>query len=414
MMNVQDILFFTYLTGYNIKEIFQANQSASAEIALEIYLRNKHNAGLIITDSQLTSIRKVSTERYEEMRFQGIDFIVYGSGNYPAALKAISSSPPILYKKGTLKKGPNVAIVGTRDASAYAAETVRKIVQIFSDYHYGLVSGLAYGIDKLVHEYSLNAGAYTLAVLPNALDHVYPKEHFHLANEIIQSGGCLISEIPFGINLGKKGFVQRNRLQSGLSSIVVPLEMGVNSGTMHTVQFAIQQKKTLLVIRPGKLKRDLAQYQGIGYLINNAYEKLHIIEDAFTKKDFADFVKNGQPVVMYNAEVTDELELHNKKKEVLSEFCNTIKAKVEYLWDEIHNVNAPGLNDTIKVDVPFFDDKMEEMKMKFQQVIFNFIFQFPILNRKELEKIVKRDLKKLNAAILKLKKKNPQDAQADI
>jgi DNA processing protein len=132
-----------------------------------------------------------------------------GSGKYPTSLKKISKPPPLLYLKGKLKSKSNVAIIGTRDISQYADTSVRQAVDLFVKHNYGVVSGLAMGIDTLAHKYSILYKGYTLAVMPNSLDYIYPKENYWLANSILDNGGGVLSELPIGINRGKRSFVER-------------------------------------------------------------------------------------------------------------------------------------------------------------------------------------------------------------
>jgi predicted Rossmann fold nucleotide-binding protein DprA/Smf involved in DNA uptake len=94
-----------------------------------------------------------------------------------------------------------------------------------------------------------------MAVMPNSLEKVYPHENYKLAKRIEDNGGSLISELIFGINRGKSSFVQRNRIQSGLSNIVIPIEMGAKSGTMHTIDFAMRQKKDIVLLRRTKYSK---------------------------------------------------------------------------------------------------------------------------------------------------------------
>jgi DNA processing protein len=135
--------------------------------------------------------------------------------------------PPVLFCKGYFKNEKNIAIVGTRKASKFAKSTVDWVTKIFASKGFGIVSGLAVGIDSMAHLAAINYEAYTIAILPNSIDYIYPKENYKLANDILESGGCILSELPVGINRGKRAFVERNRLQTAISEYVVPIEMGI-------------------------------------------------------------------------------------------------------------------------------------------------------------------------------------------
>lgn len=113
-----------------------------------------------------------------------------------------------------------------------------------------MVSGLALGIDTEAHEAAMAAGAPTVAVLGGGLDRVFPAQNRAFSESILQSGGALVSEQPFGVNASKATLVQRNRVTSGLSSAVVLVESGLSGGSMQTVRFAILQGRLVFAAVP--------------------------------------------------------------------------------------------------------------------------------------------------------------------
>ena len=279
MLLEKKIIFFTYLTNYNINEINRALSFNKTDDFIEYYLKLKKENSEVLSDSFVETVRDNSRQRFEEMRYLGINFISRYNKDYPESLKSISQSPPMIYVKGELKSTKNIAIVGTRDVSEFASGTIKKFVSNLVKSEHGVVSGLALGIDTLAHRIALENNIYTIAVLPNSLDHIYPKENYELANKILEQDGTLISELAIGINRGKKSFVERNRLQSGLSDFVFPVELGIKSGTMHTVDFTIRQDKFLLIKEVLNEQIGLSQYEGISYLKNKKYNKIIILNE---------------------------------------------------------------------------------------------------------------------------------------
>jgi DNA protecting protein DprA len=277
MTHEQRIIFLSYLTNYNINEIYHSYKFDNLNLYLEDWaLRNQErNEGKVVE-----AALKLSNERMQEMIYNGIQFITIYNTQYPEQLRSIYQAPPILYTKGSFKQKSNIAIVGTRESTTYADVTIDNYIKSL-DGRNGVVSGLALGIDSIAHKLALKHNVYTIAVMPNSLDHVYPKDNLRLANEIIQGDGCLVSELPTGINRGKKSFVERNRIQTGLSDFVAPIELGLKSGTMHTVDFCIKQERFLLIIPPTKEQSSLASYEGINYLMRKAYKKKIIIKSDF-------------------------------------------------------------------------------------------------------------------------------------
>lgn len=168
---------------------------------------------------------------------------------YPPALAAVDAPPPLLYIKGRceLLRGPCVAIVGSRHASAAGIKLARTFARELAAAGLVIVSGLARGIDGAAHEASLDAG--TVAVLAGGLDNVYPPEHDVLQARIGETG-CLVSEQPPGFTPRAKDFPRRNRLVSGLSFGVVVIEAARRSGTLVTARFAGEQGREVFAV-PG-------------------------------------------------------------------------------------------------------------------------------------------------------------------
>jgi DNA processing protein len=175
---------------------------------------------------------------------------------YPEVLKQISSPPKQLYILGSdpsewISK-PKVAVVGSRRVSNYGQMITERLVSDLAAAGIVIISGLALGIDSIAHKAALNANGQTIAVLPTPLTKVYPAAHFNLAQQIIKQGGSLISEYDDGADVYKTNFTARNRIVSGLADIILITEAAINSGTMHTVRFALEQGKTVMAV-PGNI-----------------------------------------------------------------------------------------------------------------------------------------------------------------
>lgn len=177
-----------------------------------------------------------------------IKTILYTDRFFPERLREIDDGPAIIYLKGkniTKKDLKSIACVGTRTPTEFGIDATKSLIENLTREGFTIVSGLALGTDKLAHAECLKAGGRTIAVLPTPLDEIYPKDNRELADEIINNEGTLISEYPIGTNVVKKMFVDRNRLISGISAGVLMIEAKLKSGTKHTVDFAIKQKKEI-------------------------------------------------------------------------------------------------------------------------------------------------------------------------
>lgn len=269
LKTIEGLIFLSYLTKYNIGEIYRALEFLtfddyynSSNVIDGVSIRNAY------TDQQIRSAISEAMLTMDKDRFYKIFHVSYFSQKYPRELLKIKNPPPILYVKGKLPSQKIMAIVGTRKPTKFAFNKIDKLVKDGIDLGFGIGSGLAIGVDSMAHEAALRYKGYTIAVMPNSLDSVYPKENYKLASSILDSDGALITEIPIGVNRGKMSFIERNRIQTALSDFVIPIEMTINSGTMHTVRFAKAQSKKLILLEPEKDSISLKEYEGIVHLID--------------------------------------------------------------------------------------------------------------------------------------------------
>lgn len=182
---------------------------------------------------------------------------------YPEPLRLLSDAPPLLYLKGQLPPlARAVACVGTRKPTHWGLVAAQRICSTLASEGCTLISGLAQGIDAIVHQAALDAGTPTVAVLPCSLDQISPRKHAALADAIVQKGGALLSEQPPGTRIQKSHFVRRNRLISGLARATLILQAASGSGTLHTARFAQKQGRILCVAQPAGRYAHESQSQG--------------------------------------------------------------------------------------------------------------------------------------------------------
>ncbi|MGH7197332.1 MAG: DNA-processing protein DprA [Candidatus Omnitrophota bacterium] len=171
---------------------------------------------------------------------------------FPNSLRYIPNPPKLVYVAGDLDclRGPAIAVVGTRTPTRTGAKMAEAFGRRLAKRGIVVVSGLALGIDAAAHEGCLAAGGQTIAVLPSGVSNVYPRENQKLAARIVKSGGCLVSEYPPDASPEKYTFIQRDRLQSGLSLGVVVVETDLGGGAMHTARFCRRQGRLLACVKP--------------------------------------------------------------------------------------------------------------------------------------------------------------------
>ena len=179
----------------------------------------------------------------------GVQFIALGEPDYPPLLKTVDGAPPLLSVRGRtdLFRNPFVAIVGSRNASGAGRSFTEKLAKGLTNHGFGIVSGLARGIDTRAHEASI--GFATVAVLAGGLDKPYPPENVALM-ERIAAEGVVVSEMPLGWEARGRDFPRRNRIISGIAYGTVIIEAARKSGSLITARFALEQGREVFAV-PG-------------------------------------------------------------------------------------------------------------------------------------------------------------------
>lgn len=188
----------------------------------------------------------------DRLNKQGIKMIIPDEQGYPPLLAELASAPPILFYRGQLQGNREVlAIVGSRQATAYGKSAARVLARDAADKGIVIASGLARGIDTAAHQGALEGNGITWAFQGCGLDRVYPTENQRLAEKILEKG-ALISEFTLGSPPHAQHFPARNRLISGCSRGVVVVEAAERSGALITVDFALEQGREVFAV-PGPI-----------------------------------------------------------------------------------------------------------------------------------------------------------------
>lgn len=194
-------------------------------------------------------------DKYQKYMEQNqIKLISIQDKNYPQKLKNIYDKPIVLYVKGNEKilNEFSLAIIGCRENTKYGEIVTKQIASSLAEKNIITISGLARGIDSISQQETVERKGKTIAVLGNGLDTIYPSENKQLAQKIIENGGAIISEYIMGTKIEKMNFPARNRIISALSDGVIVVEAKKKSGTMITVDFALEQGKNVFAI-PGNI-----------------------------------------------------------------------------------------------------------------------------------------------------------------
>jgi len=185
----------------------------------------------------------------------GLDFILPWDKNYPVILRESHNPPRALFWRGApMDNRPWIAVVGTRKMSTYGERATKHIVSGLIELGAGIVSGLALGIDGMAHKAALEAKGKTIAVLGSGIDaaSIYPSSHKTLAEQILLTGGALISEFPPGTKGLKHHFPQRNRIIASLAKATVVVEADMQSGSVLTAKNALDENREVFAV-PGSI-----------------------------------------------------------------------------------------------------------------------------------------------------------------
>lgn len=243
-----------------------------------------HQANLVLDKSEQNDVKVIS----------------YFDKEFPESLKTIANPPMIISFLGdykALKDKTGIAIIGTRDPTSNGYKIGNYIGKAAAEQGFNIVSGLAKGCDTAAHEGCLLANGFTTAIVAHGLHMVYPKENRQLAAEIIDKGGCIISEYLWGVKPMNNFFVERDRLQSGLSQGTIVIQTDIKGGTMHAVNATLESGKRLGAVQFSGKELQSSKTNGNEYLISS--------KNAFpiTKSSLDEFLNNLKKIV---SEITDE------------------------------------------------------------------------------------------------------------
>jgi len=195
-----------------------------------------------------------ANKELEALQKSGASFLTYADPDYPERLREIFDAPPLLWIRGdaTLLAKSAIAVVGTRHPTPYGSGMAEMLSRDLAARGLIILSGMARGVDTSAHKGALAAKGKTVAVWGTGIDVIYPKENKSLAEQILASGGALVSELPMGTFPAPQNFPKRNRILSGMSIGVLVVEAGEHSGTRVTARCALEQNRDVFAV-PGNV-----------------------------------------------------------------------------------------------------------------------------------------------------------------
>lgn len=231
-------LNFEQIIGSSREELKKFIKGSRAESAIRVI----HESGNDLLTRAQSKIRE-----YQE---SGIHLLSYWDERYPTLLRQVPDAPLFLYAKGNIELLSGtacVAIIGTRKSTTAGEAIAFQIASEICSSGFTVLSGLAGGIDSAAHRGALSVQGHTIAVLVD-VENIYPPENTPLAKQILETHGLLISENRPRTKIAPGLLVRRDRLQSAISQIVIPVESALKGGTMHTVRYAHEQQRKVIAL----------------------------------------------------------------------------------------------------------------------------------------------------------------------
>lgn len=212
--------------------------------------RKRCSVGIRMTDK----IKSLVERELSLMEKYNVHYCHYLDPAYPQRLKRCPDAPVSFYYKGSgdFNRPRMLAVVGTRNSTAYGAKSLGKVLEGLKESGVATVSGLAYGIDTIAHEESLKLGIPTVSVLGNGLHTVYPYSNKDLSERILANGGTLVSEFDFDTGPDRMNFPARNRIIAGMSDAVLVAESASKGGSIITANIASSYNRDIFAI-PGSI-----------------------------------------------------------------------------------------------------------------------------------------------------------------
>ena len=318
-LSVARISFLTFNQKINLLKNLDSPHSLALQSIEDIFNLLQCNKTSRAYWNGRDNLRMAQAEAYQCKRL-GIKIIMHCDKAYPELLRQITDPPFVLFVRGDerLLSGRCLSVVGTRRLTQTGREAAKNFAYDASMDGCNVVSGLAYGADACAHQGALNAcydwhekgglaaggedTGRTIAVLPCAIDDVVPYSNKRLAAQILQGGGCLVSEYAPGTPTQKRNFVARNRIVAGLSEATVVIEAPVGSGALITADFALEDGRDVFfhqaafgeaaerissTVKSG-LERDFAAGRVSKYKMENSSERF-LKDGAPVIKDYKDF-----------------------------------------------------------------------------------------------------------------------------
>lgn len=264
--------YWDLLNNYELPDLIIKVGQANPKFSKEDLQKAKENAERIYNDAVNNPEMEVITVLDE---------------NYPKKLLDMGKEKPLyFYVKGNVDvlTKPNIAVIGTRKPSDLSKEFEQNLVKkIVNDSKRVVVSGLALGCDKIAHKTTVGENEITIAILPSGVNVIKPASNKGLAEEIINTGGCLVSEYEPDDTVHRGAYVERDKIVAAFCDATLVVECDIRSGTMKTVEAAKEYKRQIFCYLPDEKKE--GSFDGNELILKNNADSIEV-------NDIDEFCKN--------------------------------------------------------------------------------------------------------------------------
>lgn len=273
--------------------------------------------------------------------------IKIGDEDYPKKFLQLKKPPKTIWVEGdtSLLEKPALAIVGSRKNTPYGEKIAKLFATQISKQGIVIVSGLALGIDTIAHTYSKSSLGNTVAIVGSGLNQIYPEENIELAKEIIDGGGCLLSEYEPDEKVNMRNFPKRNRLICALSEGVFVVEADYRSGSKLTGNLGLKYGKKVFCV-----PRNIGELRGWGTNL---------------------LIQEGAKLVLSPGDILEEYGIkYDKKEELVQIYEKKKKIKIKPEYKDLYNLiteNPIEINELVKkskLDISELNQKITMMEIE--------------------------------------------------
>lgn len=275
------------------------------------------------------------TRELEYIENENLKVLCVADQDYPDPLKAIYDPPPVLFFKGNILPDDinAVAIVGARKCSLYGMQMAEKLAFDLAERGVTIVSGMARGIDSAAHRGALKAGGRTVAVMGTGFRHIYPMESSKIWPKIAENG-AVVTEFTSDIMPQRSNFPQRNRIISALAKGIVVVEAAQKSGSLITVDFALEHGKEVFAV-PGRA--DLNTSKGSNALIQNGAKLVTSADEILDEIRFETDLKSKEAKTQRGEEVKKEEDISEEEASILTIFKKNKDVHIDELCSKMNS-----------------------------------------------------------------------------